>query len=87
MPVTIRFFAAAADAAGRAEETLVLPSGTRVGDVERALVDRHGAPLAEVLAPSAFLVGESLTRDRSLPLPRDADGGASVDVLPPFAGG
>ena len=80
--VTVRYFAAAAEAAGVEEETLVAAdAGTTVGELRDLLVDRYGAPMARVVANGSFLVDGVVRRDGAAPL------GASVDVLPPFAGG
>ncbi|NLU82014.1 MoaD/ThiS family protein [Rhodococcus sp. HNM0569] len=79
--LTVRYFAAAADASGCAKETFTVPAGADLATVERVLIERHGAPMARVLAVAAFLVGDDLTRDRTAPA------GSEVDVLPPFAGG
>jgi molybdopterin converting factor small subunit len=43
----------------------------------------HGSRLGYVLRSCSFLVNEIAARDRGTPVPR----GATVDVLPPFAGG
>jgi molybdopterin converting factor small subunit len=77
--VTIRYFAAAADAAGLLEETL--PALETVGQLRAALIARYGAPMARVLASGSFLVDGVVSRDDSRTL------GQRVDVLPPFAGG
>jgi sulfur-carrier protein len=80
--VTVRYFAAAAEAAGVEEETLaVADAGTTVAELRDLLVDRYGAPMARVVANGSFLVDGVVRRDGAAPL------GASVDVLPPFAGG
>ncbi len=47
------------------------------------LADRYGEPLARVLDRSSYLVDGVACHDRTAPLPADA----TVDVLPPFAGG
>jgi sulfur-carrier protein len=80
--VTVRYFAAAAEAAGVEEETFA-PGivGATVGDLRELLVDRYGAVMARVVANGSFLVDGVVQRDGAAPL------GASVDVLPPFAGG
>jgi molybdopterin synthase sulfur carrier subunit len=78
--VALRYFAAAAEAAGRADETWVEPVET-VGDLRDALVARYGAPMERVLATGSFLVDGVVSRDPARSL------GARVDVLPPFAGG
>jgi molybdopterin synthase sulfur carrier subunit len=77
--VLVRYFAAAAEAAGREEE--VLPAVPTVGELLAALVERHGAAMARVLASGSFLVDGVVSRDDSRAL------GVRVDVLPPFAGG
>jgi molybdopterin synthase sulfur carrier subunit len=77
--VLVRYFAAAAEAAGREEE--VLPAVPTVGELRAALVERHGAAMARVLASGSFLVDGVVSRDDSRAL------GVRVDVLPPFAGG
>ena len=77
--VTVRYFAAAADAAGRLEETL--PDLATVGALRAELVAKYGDPMARVLASGSFLVDGVVSRDDSRTL------GLRVDVLPPFAGG
>ena len=77
--VLVRYFASAAEAAGREEE--VLPAVPTVGQLRAVLVERHGEAMARVLASGSFLVDGVVSRDDSRAL------GARVDVLPPFAGG
>jgi molybdopterin synthase sulfur carrier subunit len=77
--VTIRYFAAAADAAGTLEESL--PRVATVGALRAELVARYGEPMARVLASGSFLVDGVVSRDDTRTL------GDRVDVLPPFAGG
>lgn len=79
--IAVRYFAAAADAAGCTKETLALPESATLGDLADLLGERHGADMTRVLTVAAFLVDDELTRDRSQPV------GPRVDVLPPFAGG
>lgn len=81
--VEVRYFAAAAEAAGCDAELVPLPAGTTVGALLDALGVRHGPALADVAARCALLVDGVLHRDRDAPLDRPA----RVDVLPPFAGG
>ncbi|MHA6624275.1 MoaD/ThiS family protein [Pseudonocardia sichuanensis] len=81
--VTIRYFAAARAAAGVETEPLALPDGATVDDVLAAARTRHGAELARVLDRCSFLLDEVAVRDRATVVPA----GATVDVLPPFAGG
>ncbi|WP_194814880.1 MoaD/ThiS family protein [Nocardia sp. XZ_19_385] len=79
--VEIRYFAAIADAVGKANETLDLPAEATVADLRTVLADTYGPDLDKMLGVCAYLVGDELTRDPSTVLtPR-------VDVLPPFAGG
>lgn len=76
----VRYFAAAAEAAGVDEEDLA--GGTR-GELVAAMVERHGSALGRVLDRCSLLAsGERLDGDAA-PVPA----GATVDVLPPFAGG
>jgi sulfur-carrier protein len=79
--IDVRYFAAAADAAGCAKESLGLPESATLGDLADLLSERHGPNMARVLTVAAFLVDDELIRDRSQPV------GPRVDVLPPFAGG
>lgn len=76
---TVRYFAAAAEAAGRESEVL---SGTTVGELRSAMVGLHGVNLERVLRRCSVLVG-GLRGDESTDVAADA----VVDVLPPFAGG
>jgi len=77
--VEVRYFAAAAEAAGRDEETL--PPVATVGELKSVLVERYGDAMARVVASGSFLVDGVVSRDDARQL------GSRVDVLPPFAGG
>ncbi len=77
--VVVRFFAAAAEAAGVDEEHFA--SVATVGDLRAVLVVRYGDAMARVLSSGSFLVDGIVSRDDSRAV------GARVDVLPPFAGG
>ncbi|MGV8969910.1 MAG: MoaD/ThiS family protein [Microbacteriaceae bacterium] len=77
--VRVRYFAAAADAAGCEAEDL--PSVATVGDLRASLGERYGDAMTRVLASGSFLVDGVVCRDDSRTL------GERVDVLPPFAGG
>lgn len=77
--VLVRYFAAAADAAGREEEQL--PAVATVGELKLELLSRYGDAMARVLASGSFLVDGVVSRDDTRSL------GSRVDVLPPFAGG
>jgi molybdopterin converting factor small subunit len=82
LKVTVRYFAGAAAAAGRQEEIVPVAAGSTLGDLLTRLADRYGEGLARVLNASSYLLEEvhaeptDLLRDR-----------ATLDVLPPFAGG
>jgi len=77
--VRVRYFAAAAEAAGREEETL--PAVATVGELRAVLKARYGEAMARVMASGSFLVDGVVSRDDARSL------GLRVDVLPPFAGG
>ncbi|WP_217184863.1 MoaD/ThiS family protein [Streptomyces sp. AC495_CC817] len=79
--VTLRYFAAAAEAAGREEESLDLGPGQTLAALADALVTAYGEPMARVLRSGSFLVDGIVRRDLALPV------GERVDILPPFAGG
>ncbi|GAA1778577.1 MULTISPECIES: MoaD/ThiS family protein [Agromyces] len=79
--VTVRYFAAAADAAGAEEERLELPDGATVGHLRDELAERYGVAMQRVLQNGSFLVDGTVERDPATAL------GAAVDILPPFAGG
>ncbi|WP_243064507.1 MoaD/ThiS family protein [Humibacter sp. RRB41] len=78
--VIVRYFAAAADAAGREEESLAFDPPT-VGALRDLLIGRYGEAMGRVLASGSFLVDGVATRDATRTVQ------ARVDVLPPFAGG
>lgn len=75
--ITIRYFAGARAAAGVPSATA--PAGTTVD----AMMSTADERLALVLKAASFLVDGVAWRDRSAPIPA----GATLDVLPPFAGG
>lgn len=84
--VTLRYWAAAKEAAGVAQEGF--PDVATLAQLVTAAADRHpsGGRLARVLASCAFLVdGDPVglrSHDRVVLAP-----GAVVEALPPFAGG
>ena len=77
--VLVRYFASAAEAAGRDEE--LIPAIATVGQLRATLVGRYGDAMVRVLASGSFLVDGVVRRDDSSAV------GNRVDVLPPFAGG
>ena len=79
----MRYFAAAAEAAGRAERDARGAGGDRSATLRAALVARYGRrDGARAARSGSFLVDGVVSRaTRRAPL------GARVDVLPPFSGG
>lgn len=77
--VTVRYFAGARAAAGTVTESAAAGS---VSALRQDLCTRHGATFARVLGASTLLCdGRPLAEDAVVPA------GATVEVLPPFAGG
>lgn len=82
--LTVRYFAAAAEAAGREQEQFdaaLADSLTTVGAVRAHLVHLYGPAMQRVLANGSFLVDGVVSRDDARAV------GRRIDVLPPFAGG
>jgi sulfur-carrier protein len=82
VPVTVRYFAAARDAAGNDEETIRLRPSTTVAELIAQLSARD-PDLAKILLRCSFLCNGVAVRDDAMEL----GGAQTVDVLPPFAGG
>ncbi|GAA1589543.1 MoaD/ThiS family protein [Actinoplanes couchii] len=79
--LTVRYFAGARAAAdGTSSEPA---TAGNLDELIQLLTDRHGERLALVLKAASFLVDGLTCHDRTAPLPT----GATIDVLPPFAGG
>jgi len=78
--VAVRFYAAARAAAGRGDDTV---AAATLDELIATLGSAHGDRMTAVLAASSYLVDGLVWHDRGAPLPA----GATVDVLPPFAGG
>ena len=81
MNVTVRYFAAAAEAAGLEEERLVFESGATLASLKALLADRYGDQMRKVMDAGSFLIDQVVRRDPAAAL------SDRVDVLPPFAGG
>lgn len=81
--VAVRYFAAARAAAGVESEKVQLPADATVADALDALRAQHGPEFGVVLDRCSFLLDEVAVRDRGTALGPDA----TLDVLPPFAGG
>jgi molybdopterin synthase sulfur carrier subunit len=78
--ITVRYFAGARAAAGVDTENRDAAS---LDELVGQLVGDHGEKLERVLTACSFLVDGTTTRDRATALTP----GATVDILPPFAGG
>lgn len=78
--VTVRYFAGARAAAGLAEEQT---EARTMAELVTALGTARGARLARTLTACSFLVDGVAARDLDAVLPEQA----TIDVLPPFAGG
>ncbi|WP_239460181.1 MoaD/ThiS family protein [Nocardioides daejeonensis] len=84
--VTVHYWAAAKAAAGVPEERLELPVEATLGDLTALVRARHGVQLDQVLAVCSVLIDGAQAGSRdpgAAPLPD----GATVEFLPPFAGG
>lgn len=79
--ITVRYFAGARAAAGVEHEAVA--AGRSLDELLTYLAARRGERLAAVLKAASFLVDGVACHDRGEVLPD----GATVDVLPPFAGG
>ncbi len=82
IPVTVRFFAAAAAAAGRDSVVLTLPAGSSIHDVIGELSGQSDE-MALVVQKCCYLCDGVAVRDRAIVLRARQ----TLDILPPFAGG
>lgn len=80
--IRVRLFAAAADAAGVESLALDAAAHASVGGVRASIGDRFGGEMRRVLERCSVLV-DGVRVDDDEPVAA----GATVDVLPPFAGG
>ena len=79
--INVRYWAAARELAGTTSEPV---SGGTLPDVLAGVAALHGPAMAGLLARCVLLVdGEQVRRDLTTALPD----GATVEVLPPYAGG
>ncbi|GAA3766400.1 MoaD/ThiS family protein [Microbacterium kribbense] len=81
MNVTVRYFAAAAEAAGTEQEQLSVSGEPTLASLKALLAARYGEPMQKVMDAGSFLVDQVVRRDPQTAL------SDRVDVLPPFAGG
>ena len=79
--LTVRYFAGARAAAGGVSAEPA--EANSLDELTQLLANRHGERLAVVLKAASFLVDGLTCHNRTAPLPTNA----TVDVLPPFAGG
>ncbi|WAY20604.1 MoaD/ThiS family protein [Mycolicibacterium fortuitum] len=80
--ITVRYFAAAAAAAGVDTETLDLAKNSTIATLVEHLSDRD-EELARVLKRCSYLLDGVAVRD----MDKLVSTSQTVDVLPPFAGG
>ena len=84
LQIRVRYFAAAAEAAGLEEEWLRVASTGHpltVGELRATLAARYGESMDRVMRSGSFLVDGVVSRDDERTILE------RVDVLPPFAGG
>ncbi|HJX77899.1 MoaD/ThiS family protein [Glutamicibacter sp.] len=80
--ITIRYFAAAAAAAGTEQELWNKPE--TLAQLRTELSEAYGPAMAQVLRAGSFLINGVVRRDAG---GLGNDESLTVDVLPPFAGG
>ncbi|MEO6957055.1 MAG: MoaD/ThiS family protein [Antricoccus sp.] len=81
MAITVRFFAAAHEAAAGKDSVQYEP-GTLESVVDRCVID-FGEKMSDLMPACSFLLDGVSMNDREAQIPD----GAIVDVLPPFSGG
>ncbi len=79
--LTVRYFAGARAAAGGLRSEQI--AARSINELIPILTGRHGERLGVVLKAASYLVDGLACHDQRAVLP----GSATVDVLPPFAGG
>jgi sulfur-carrier protein len=85
--IKVRYWAAAKAAAGTDSDDVPVNGSTTLAELRAAAAALHpGTRLAEVLAACSTLVGDQPV-GRADPTTYVVDAGASVEFLPPFAGG
>jgi molybdopterin converting factor small subunit len=85
--VTLRYWASARAAAGVAEDTVPVPGPLTLDSLRARAVALHpGTNLAAVLGVCSVLVGDRPVGTRD-PGSFEVEPGATVEFLPPFAGG
>ncbi|GAB3248609.1 MoaD/ThiS family protein [Nocardioides dilutus] len=85
--IRVRYWAAAKAAAGTAEDLLPVTGPLTLADVRRQAIALHpGTRLEAVLEACSVLVGDEPAGSRA-DVDVRVEPGASVEFLPPFAGG
>lgn len=85
--IEVHYWASARSAAGVASDTLAVDGPITLAEVVRRAVDLHpGTRLADVLQICSTLVGDRPVNSEE-PGEVVVEPGASVEFLPPFAGG
>lgn len=85
--IRVRYWAAARSAAGIAEETVDVAGPITLAELTAEVVRRHdGSRLADVIGVCSVLVGDQPVGSRE-PGAVVVPPGATVEFLPPFAGG
>lgn len=80
--ITLRYFAAAAAAAGTEQEAW--PRTETLAQLRAELAEAYGPDMAAVLRAGSFLINGVVRKDDGA---LGSDDSLTVDVLPPFAGG
>jgi molybdopterin converting factor subunit 1 len=81
MKIRLLFFAVLRDIAGRGEDVIELPDGTRAADVWQRLRDEHAA-LRDYIQPPMIAINESYVAAEEL-----LHDGDELAFIPPVAGG
>lgn len=85
--IRVRYWAAARSAAGTAEETVEVAGPLTLAALRAEVVRRHAdSRLADVIAVCSVLVGDQPVSTQD-PGAVEVPPGATVEFLPPFAGG
>lgn len=85
--IRLRYWAAAKAAAGTPSDDVPVNGPTTLAELRRTAAELHpGTRLAEVLAACSTLVGEQPVGTAD-PTTYVVEPGATVEFLPPFAGG
>ncbi len=85
--VTVRYWAAARDATGVAQDTFAFTAAITLADVVRRVLAVHPSPrVAQVLDVCSILVGDQPVGTRE-PGQVSVPAGSAIEFLPPFAGG